>query len=668
MIDIRLTRRFSRPAEVPPAECEWLVTDGCGGYAGGTLAGCNTRKYHGMLVANLAGAANGRHVLVSSLGDTVEIGGPLHELSGHAFRGAPSSCALPSEFSSRATANWTWRLDGVKVERTVSMTGVAGSTLIRYTRTDAPVPVRLRLAPSLAFRRNHTLSRANACLRPAIDPVADGFCVSPYEGMPSLRVRIQGGAGVAVEPRGVWIEKVHYACEEERGYDACEDLFVPAALTVDWPEGTPLYVALSTVPIADLATAWRREETRRRATRRRAAAFAETHGFAGDEAVLAENLCLAADQLLITAPPVRPTVIAGYPWFEDWGRDTLISLPGLTFARGELEQGLAILRTFASFAKGARLPNYIGPCGAEPSYNSVDAALWFFWAVQQYLACGGGRAAVHTELWPVLKQLLAHMADGSDPLIAMTADGLLRCGDRDTQLTWMDAAIDGRPVTPRWGLPVEINALWYNALCLCAGLAAQFGDTAYRAPVAPAAAAAAFERTFWLPELGYLADAVNEEGVSREIRPNQIFAVSLPFSALSTAQARAVVATVETHLLTPRGLRTLAPGHPDYRGHYGGGTESRDHAYHQGTVWPWLMGAFGEAYLRVAEDPAAARTRLREWLAAWVPHLCEAGIGSISEVFDGDAPHQPNGCTSQAWSVAELLRLQRLCANTEPHP
>ncbi|OPZ23736.1 MAG: Amylo-alpha-1,6-glucosidase [Lentisphaerae bacterium ADurb.BinA184] len=662
MITIRLTHQWVRAATAPPAACEWLVTDGRGGYASGTLAGCNTRKYHGLLVSNLGAPANGRHVLVSGLGEAVEVGGVRYPLSGEAFRGGLPDCVLPTEFADLAIARWDYRLGAVSFTRELTLAADPGAVLLRYTLSGGDGDATLTLAPRLAYRRNHALSRANPFFRAAIETAADGFRIAPYDGMPALCVQVRGGVGLSVAGRGDWLRDVWYPVEAERGYDAHEDLFVPAAVTVSCRPGEAVYVALASAPVADVAAAWEVEGGRRRVRRRRAREFAAAQGASPVVTAVAECLFAAADQFLVTVPPARRTVIAGYHWFEDWGRDTLIALPGLSFVRGELADGFAVLRTFASYARGARLPNYIGPAGEAPSYNSVDAALWFFWAVQQYLAHGGGAGEVECELWPSLKQLLAGLADGSDPLIAMSGDGLLRCGDRGTQLTWMDAEVGGRPVTPRWGWPVEINALWYNAICFSTALARRFGDGSFRPPARPETVAAAFVRRFWVPELGCLADVVNEDGVSRDLRPNQVFAVSLPFSPLPAEMAAAVVGRVGAELLTPRGLRTLAPGSPAYRARYEGGTEARDHAYHQGTVWPWLLGAFGEASLRVNGGSAVERARWLAHLAGWAEHLCEAGLGTVSEVFDAEAPHAANGCIAQAWSVAELLRLLRLSA------
>jgi predicted glycogen debranching enzyme len=279
-----------------------------------------------------------------------------------------------------------------------------------------------------------------------------------------------------------------------------------------------------------------------------------------------------------------------------------------------------------------------------------------YWAIQQYLAAGGRRESVREQLWAVMKQGIRHFAEGHEEDAWMAANGLLHCGSRDTQLTWMDATVHEQPVTPRWGYAVEINALWYNALQFCAELAAEFGDRDYQAPMAGETLAVAFVETFWLTEKGYLADVVNDDGVDAALRPNQIFAVSMPHSPLPKDKMAAVVEAVQKHLLTPVGLRTLAPGDPAYQGRYGGGSEMRDGAYHQGTVWPWPFGGFAEAYLKVHDFSPAARRQVRKWLRGWLPHLNEAGLGTVSEIFDGDPPHRPAGCIAQAWSIAELLR------------
>jgi len=370
------------------------------------------------------------------------------------------------------------------------------------------------------------------------------------------------------------------------------------------------------------------------------------------------RLLFAGQQFLIRTPLGRPGVIAGYHWFQDWGRDTLISLPGLTFCSGRSREGIDILNAIASSEKDGLLPNYFAEGGDEHAYNTVDTALWYFWAVQQMLKYTGDVEAVKEKMWPAMKRIISTYMAGTSFNIGMDNRGLLYAGDGWHALTWMDAIVHGRPVTPRHGIPVEINALWYNALSFYAELAQQFGEP----PLIPedllARLRKAFQETFWIEEKGYLGDVYCDGVLDRSIRPNQILAVSLPFSPLEPYQWKGIVSCARNHLLTPVGLRTLSAEDWNYRGICEGDQPTRDRAYHQGTVWPWLLAHYGEACLRTAENPVETRNYLLGLVRNFVDrHMSEAGLGCISEVFDGNPPHRPGGCIAQAWSTAGLIQL-----------
>jgi len=359
-------------------------------------------------------------------------------------------------------------------------------------------------------------------------------------------------------------------------------------------------------------------------------------------------------------------VIAGYPWFASWGRDTLISIPGLAFGTGRIGEGIEILAEICLHESDCLLPNFCSADCAPEAYNTVDSSLWYFWAVQELLRISGDKALIRDRFWPVMKRIIRSFMDGTRFGIGMDARGLLHAGDGQTALTWMDATVGGIPVTPRHGYPVEINALWYNALCFARDLAAAFGEPAFSGGDLIPLLRRSFREVFWNPREGSLGDVFRDGVLDTAVRPNQIFAVSLPFSPLDPVQQTAVVRAVREQLLTPCGLRTLSPADPAYRGRYRGSPAERDGAYHQGSVWPWLLGAFGEAALRVADDPKQEKENLRRYLRTFLrQHLVEAGIGSVSELFDGDAPHRPGGCIAQAWSVAELLRLYKLLEDGE---
>jgi len=406
------------------------------------------------------------------------------------------------------------------------------------------------------------------------------------------------------------------------------------------------------------------------------AAGAEETASAGAAAVaerqLIRLLLQAGRRFLIRTPAGWPAVVAGYPWFGEWGRDTLISLPGLTFCSGRRREGMEILLRMARFERQGLLPNVFSERDADHDYNTVDAPLWFFWAVQQLLRDDGGvrmQAVVEKHLWPVLKNILRQFIHGAIFNIYMDDNGLLHAGAENRALTWMDACIDNHPVIPRHGYPVEINALWYNAVCFAAELSGRFGDREFYFDELIPKIRRSFQDTFWNEEDACLGDVFHQGRLDRSLRPNQIFAVSLPHSPLETVQGRLVVDKVRDELLTPVGIRSLSPRDPRYRGQYEGSPAARDGAYHQGTVWPWLLGPFGEAWLKVATNREEAKTRLRAHLQAFLSrHFREAGIGCVSEVFDGDAPHRPGGCIAQAWSTAELIRLYTLLGEQSSLP
>ena len=373
-------------------------------------------------------------------------------------------------------------------------------------------------------------------------------------------------------------------------------------------------------------------------------------GFAG-------SLTAAADQFIV-ARGEQKTVIVGYHWFADWGRDTMIALPGLTLATGRFNVARSILLEFAQHVDHGMLPNRFPDAGEQPEYNTVDATLWFVEAIRKYLESTGDLELVRANLYPVLSDIMQWHFRGTRHGIRTDSDGLLACGEPGVQLTWMDAKIGDWVVTPRHGKPVEIQALWHNALVFMRDIAARFGHAAdsQRYGASAATAHASFADKFWNAERNCLFDVVNGTERDAAIRPNQIFAVSLPHPMLPDEKAHAIVDVVQRELLTPYGLRTLDRGNPQYRGVYGGDTWSRDSAYHQGTVWPWLMGPFLTAYLKVQKHSPAAIEQANRWLTAFEQHIHEEGLGQISEVFSGDPPYQPGGCVAQAWSVAELLR------------
>jgi predicted glycogen debranching enzyme len=470
--------------------------------------------------------------------------------------------------------------------------------------------------------------------------------VAPYRDLPRLYLAHNAAD---VDLRGNWYRNFFYRVEQERGLDAVEDLFHPLTLRFLLTQTSDATVIASTErQHASHAAAYREAELQRRKALQEAVV-------SGDD--FARTLAWAADQFLVRRGG-GTTVIAGYPWFTDWGRDTMIALPGLTLFTGKAHLAKDVLLTFAGHVDQGMLPNRFPDRGETAEFNTVDATLWYFEAIRAYGAATGDYALIQNELYPVLASILDWHIKGTRYGIRMLADGLLSAGEPGVQLTWMDAKFGDWVVTPRSGQPVEIQALWYNALKVMEEFAARFGDAAnrQRCQTISAATRQSFNRLFWNEHAGCLYDVVDGGAPDAAIRPNQVLAVSLPHSMLGHDRARQVVDVVERELLTPVGLRTLSPNSPAYRPRYQGSPLARDSAYHQGTVWAWLLGPFITAYVKVNGGAAQARRRAEQMLSGVRAHLSQAGLGQISEIFDADAPHLPRGCFAQAWSVAEILR------------
>jgi len=506
--------------------------------------------------------------------------------------------------------------------------------------------LRLELRPLIAFRDYHSTTHENGAISREIEQHPGLATVTPYQGLPSLHL-----AHNAVELRktGDWYRNFEYDAERERGLDFSEDLFNPCVLRFDLRLRRQASVIASTDPhdVAQLAEYRQAEITHRR----------NVTVSSPVEDAFAQDLANAAEQYVVSRGDQK-TVIAGYHWFSDWGRDTMVALPGLTLPTGKPEVARSILRTFAQHVDQGMLPNRFPDAGETPEYNTVDATLWFFEAARAYLAYTGDLEFVRNELYPMFADIISWHVRGTRYGIKVDSSGLLSAGEPGVQLTWMDAKVGDWVVTPRRGKPVEIQALWYNALCIMEDLAGKFADEPGQKRYRNMATVASwtFNRLFWNENVGCLYDVTNGAPPDPSIRPNQILAVSLTHSMLSSERAKSVVEKVREHLLTPYGLRSLAPGDPQYRGRYTGGPVERDGAYHQGTVWPWLLGPFITAYVKVHGGSEAARRQASDWLAPLREHLTDAGLGHISEIFDGDAPRLPRGNIAQAWSVAEILR------------
>jgi predicted glycogen debranching enzyme len=627
---------------------EWLETNGIGGSASSTIVGLNTRRYHGLLVAATKPPV-GRIVMLSKLEETLVVDGARYELGVNQYPGAihPQGYAHLKSFRLAPYPVFTYLAGGVELEKRIFMVQGENTVVIRYAVRKHPSgECALEVRPLVAFRDYHGTTHANSSVDGRVTTEHDLATVSPYRDLPPLHFCHNARD---LEPAGNWYYNFEYERERERGLDFQEDLFNPFALRFDLNRtAAPTIIASTQLHNVSEADALESREVARRNTL--VAAIPAEHQFE-------RQLVSAADQFIV-ARGDQKSVIAGYPWFGDWGRDTMISLPGLTLVTHRFAEARNILLAFARCIDSGMLPNRFPDAGDQPEYNTVDATLWMFHAVHELLRYTRDYEFVRENLYEPLADIIVWHERGTRYGIGMTSDGLLRAGEPGVQLTWMDARVGDWVVTPRHGKPVEIEALWYNALRVMEHLAKSFHDSARAAHYADIAAraAASFPGLFWNEADGCLYDVVGDHGGDRAIRPNQIIAVSLPHSMLDADKAARVVEVVEWELLTPYGLRTLAPRDPNYVRRFGGDPRTRDSAYHQGTVWPWLLGPFLTAYTKVHGDTPEVRDRVDRFLQPLREHLWQAGLGQISEVFDADAPHRPGGCIAQAWSVAEVLR------------
>ncbi len=628
---------------------EWLETNGIGGFASATIIDLNTRRYHGLLVAATKPPV-GRFVLLSKLEDTLVMDGTRYELSANQYSGAvhPQGHRYLHSFVAQPFPRLNYRVGEIEVEKTVFLVHGENTVVIRYEFSGnlGHCKCSLEVRPLIAFRDYHNTTHANDAINGQVEERPQIATVHPYSDLPPLHFAHNADA---LERSGFWFYNFEYERERERGLDHQEDLYSPFLLHFDLSKtSSPTIIASLGDHDAAEAKALRSRELDRR-KKIVAAAPAEDP--------FTRMLTAAADQFIV-ARGDQKSVIAGYPWFGDWGRDTMISLPGLTLVTGRFDEARGILREFARSIDRGMLPNRFPDSGETPEYNTVDATLWMFHSVFEFLRYTRDYEFTRTELYEPLTDIIAWHERGTRYGIGLDSDGLLHAGEHGVQLTWMDAKVGDWVVTPREGKPVEIQALWYNALRVMERLAAGFADHKQAEHYAALAerAQARFLEVFWNEADGCLFDVVNDHGPDRSIRPNQIFAVSLPHSLLAQEQALRVLDVVEWELLTPYGLRTLSPRDPNYHGRYGGDPHSRDSAYHQGTVWPWLLGPFLTAYVKVHGGSQESRQRADRFLDPMRAHLWQAGLGQISEVFDGDSPHHPGGCIAQAWSVAEILR------------
>ena len=633
---------------------EWLCVNGIGGFASGTIAGTPTRRYHALLVAALKPPL-GRTVMAASVHETVEYAGaewPLFAARWVSGIVDPHGYRLIERFRLDGTTPvWTYACADALVEKCVWMEHGANTTHVRWRVLRAREPLTLRVKTLVNYRDYHATTRAGDW-RMDVARVADGLRVIAFDGARPLLLLAPGADADAAH---TWFRDFDLPRERERGLDHVDDELHAGTFRATLAPGAALTLTLSAeaAPAPDGDAAWQRRvehESDVLARWTRAQPNADT----APEWI--RRLVLAADQFLVRRPlpddPDGATVIAGYHWFGDWGRDTMIALPGLTLATGRTDVARKILMTFARFVDRGLLPNRFPDDGQAPEYNTVDATLWYFQAIRAYHAATGDDGLLK-DLYPTLESILAWHRQGTRYGIRQDpADGLLAAGEPGVQLTWMDAKVGDRVVTPRTGKPVEINALWYNALVAMTDFARRLRRPASDLDADAARVAEGFER-FWNARDGWCYDVLDgADGHDATLRPNQIFAVSLPATPLSPERRRAVVDACARHLVTSYGLRSLAPFDPRFVARYGGDQGARDGAYHQGAVWGWLLGPFALAHFAAYGDADTARS----FLTPLAGHLTDHGLGSIAEIFDGEPPFAPNGCIAQAWSVAETLR------------
>jgi len=660
---------------------EWLVTNALGGYASGTVPGVITRRYHGVLIAALA-APLGRTVMLSHVAEQVTLaGGRPVEIGGRERSGdAPDAhgTGYLTEFRLEAGLPvWRYDVEGLIVEKRIFLPHMQNTVHVMYDLISGADCVELALRPSVNFRPQESPVSEPLGWPYEVRAIGDQYeiCLTASP-LPPLRVKLW-----ADDPtftlKSTRIDNVLYPVEESRGYHARGDLWSPGVFRVSLRAGKPATLVASTETVETMSVL---EPTQALDAERRRRQRLIAHAPPEAQDGVAAELVLAADQFIITpvgrtdeeararaaGDEVR-TVIAGYHWFTDWGRDTMISLEGLTLVTGRHVEAAYILRTFAHYVRDGLIPNMFPEREKEGLYHTADATLWFFHAVQRYVDHTHDRLTLSL-LYPTLQRIVECHVRGTRFGIRMDErDGLLTQGAAGYQLTWMDAKVDDWVVTPRRGKAVEINALWFNALKVMERWAEEQGDDASQYRELADRAQRSFNDRFWSPDLGHLFDLVDVDGFpgtsDAKCRPNQVLAVSLPHPVLARERWEPVMRVVRDRLLTPVGLRSLAPGDADYKARYFGDLRARDAAYHQGTVWGWLAGPFVDAWLKVYPDDLAGARRA---LDGFMSHLDDGCVGSISEVFDADEPFTQRGCIAQAWSVAEVLRASVKLARQPP--
>ncbi len=628
---------------------EILRSNRAGSYASTTIVGCNTRKYHGLLICPMEHLDGERYVLLSALDETIVQNNSEFNLGIHKYQGGnyiPKGHKYVRDFQADPVPKIVFRVGGVVIEKERMLVEKEQQFLIRYNIIEADHSTRIRFWPFLAFRNIHSLSKSNTYANTKVKFIANGIKSRLYDGFPYLYMQFSKKVEFVHSPD--WYYNIEYLEEQKRGYPFKEDLFVPGYFELNIRKGEVLvFSASTTLANSDALKRKFANEIEKRIPR---------NDF--------KNCLINSAQQFIVKREKKTEIIAGYHWFGSWGRDTFIALPGLTLSIGDIKTCKAVLDTMVTKLAYGLFPNM--ESNDKAAYNSVDAPLWFFWAVQQYARHVNSYAHVWATYGKPMRLILEAYSKGTLFDIKMQENGLIYAGSKGHALTWMDAVVNGIPVTPRIGAPVEINALWYNAMMFSLVLAKKADDKKFVAKWdrLPALVKESFIQQFWDRSNGYLADCVDKDIKDWSIRPNQVIATSLEYSPLDNEMKTSILNVVEKCLLTPRGLRTLSPKNKNYKGIYEGNQEQRDLAYHQGTVWPWLLEHFCEGYLNLYKECGLAK--INKIVRDFEPVMNEHGIGTISEIYDGDPPHYPKGAISQAWSVAALLRIIEKLENFSP--
>lgn len=627
---------------------EWLETNGLGGWASSTVLGTNTRRYHGLLVA-ATDPPTGRTSLLSKLDETVKVGNFNFPLGVNQYKDGilfPCGNLFLSRFEHTFFPEFYYEAGGLTIKKTIASINFENSILVIYEILSTPDNAIMEFQPMVSGRDYHSLLHANDSINKDFEFKNGILRIQPYSHDTLLYISIPGSE---FESQPDWYNNFEYEGEKSRGQDYLEDLYTPGILKKEIREGEIFGIIVSTVnPDGRDALKLFAQEKRRRE---------KLLSGVPAENELIKKLILASDQFIVNRNEDKKTIIAGYHWFTDWGRDTMIALPGLTLSTGRFEDAKMIFRAFAANIDHGMIPNRFPDTGKIPEYNTIDASLWFFVAVWKYYEKTKDKDFIMEIIFPAFREIINHHMAGTRFNIHTDDDGLLEGGEAGTQLTWMDAKVGEWVVTPRIGKAVEINALWYNALVIYSRFLEMAGslDRSVEINTAALNVKQSFINKFWNAEKGYLYDVIDGENRDDALRPNQIFALSLPFPLLEGEKAEKVFLQIKNKLFTPFGLRSLSPDHTLYKPYYSGNQYERDGAYHQGTVWSWLLGPYIDALVKLYGENGVKEAS--QIIACFRSHLDTAGIGTISEIFDGNEPFRPVGCIAQAWSVGEILRV-----------